>query len=533
MSSAVQPSHNDFFHYTSGRWLWDEEKQLRDRYKPFNVSELQRVAAASVGAHACLSMIKLGEGGFNKVFRLVMDDGSVVIARIPNPNAGPPGKAVASEVATMDFASTILEIPVPTVLAWSGDLENPVGSEYILMEEASGSHLSEVWEELEIHAKAEVVEELVGIEKKLLSLSFSRYGNLFFAKNAFEGCEKVDVSGNLPESRRLDASNRFVIGPVVDRDFWNEERSIMKIDRGPWLSAAEYLKAISQREKTWLSCYAVPKQGRKLLYVPISQNSVNAHVSLYDKFLAIAEFVLPSEGGLVKPTLWHWDLHAPNLFIDSKNKLTALIDWQDAWVGPLFLQARHPGLVRYSGEIKLQLPEYYRSLEDQEEKKQIAMQVEKSILLQIYESSTSEENPDLKGVLQIPHGPTRRQTVQYSSNTWDGDILPFRECLIRMERFWNEIVGPNAPGCPIHFTPEELQTHYDESEGWNEKADFWDSLSGFVSKDGWVAHENYEQASDMFSQMRDEGLKSLQGKERDEFEISTRWAAKSGTTTHL
>jgi hypothetical protein len=48
-------------------------------------------------------MSKLAEGGLHKVFRLVVDNGTIVIARIPNPNAGPPFKTTASEVATMDF----------------------------------------------------------------------------------------------------------------------------------------------------------------------------------------------------------------------------------------------------------------------------------------------------------------------------------------------------------------------------------------------------------------------------------------------
>jgi hypothetical protein len=69
----------------------------------FNVQELQRIAAESVGAKSCVSITKLAEGGYNKVFRLVMDNGSVAIARIPNPNAGPVHKMTASEVATMDF----------------------------------------------------------------------------------------------------------------------------------------------------------------------------------------------------------------------------------------------------------------------------------------------------------------------------------------------------------------------------------------------------------------------------------------------
>jgi hypothetical protein len=55
----------------------------------FNVPELQRIAASCVGARMCISMTKLAEGSSNKVFQLVMDNGKIVIDRIPNPNAGP------------------------------------------------------------------------------------------------------------------------------------------------------------------------------------------------------------------------------------------------------------------------------------------------------------------------------------------------------------------------------------------------------------------------------------------------------------
>lgn len=50
-------------------------------------------------------MQKIAEGGYNKVFRLLMDDGKAVIARISNPNAGPRFYTTASKVATMEFVS--------------------------------------------------------------------------------------------------------------------------------------------------------------------------------------------------------------------------------------------------------------------------------------------------------------------------------------------------------------------------------------------------------------------------------------------
>jgi hypothetical protein len=94
-------THDHLFRYTSGRWLWDEEQQLQERYRAFNVVELQRLAAEVVGSTGCASITKLAEGGYNKVFRLTMNDGKQVLARIPNPNAGPQFYTTASEVATM------------------------------------------------------------------------------------------------------------------------------------------------------------------------------------------------------------------------------------------------------------------------------------------------------------------------------------------------------------------------------------------------------------------------------------------------
>jgi hypothetical protein len=106
-ANTSHPEHEHFFRYTSGRWLWNEEQQLRDRYKAFNVTKLQNLAAKAIGADSCASITKLAEGGFNKVFRLIMNDGKSVLARIPNPNTGPAFYTTASEVATMEFVSCV------------------------------------------------------------------------------------------------------------------------------------------------------------------------------------------------------------------------------------------------------------------------------------------------------------------------------------------------------------------------------------------------------------------------------------------
>lgn len=56
-----------------------------------------------------------------------------------------------------------------------------MGSEYIIMEEATGRQLQELWDEMAPGSKLEIMKEVVSIETKMLSVSFSQYDFFFFA----------------------------------------------------------------------------------------------------------------------------------------------------------------------------------------------------------------------------------------------------------------------------------------------------------------------------------------------------------------
>lgn len=55
-----------------------------------------------------VKVLKCVEGQFNKAFLLTMSNGFEIIARLPNPNAGPAFYTTASEVATRHFVCHIL-----------------------------------------------------------------------------------------------------------------------------------------------------------------------------------------------------------------------------------------------------------------------------------------------------------------------------------------------------------------------------------------------------------------------------------------
>lgn len=252
--SSYRPTENEqLFSYTSGRWLWNEKQQLDIRYRYFNISRLGELACELTGSTRCISLEKIGEGNFNKAFRLLMQNSQNLIVKIPNPNAGPAGYMTASEVATMEFSRTILNLPVPKVLAWSATSQNPVESEYIIMEEARGFQLHTVWPEMELRAKRDIIYQIIDIEKKMLSVSFDRWvrlwlmkpsydavdliclhriGSLYYKDNGLLECESVKATA---ESREVedDIESRFSIGPIVRREFWAGERGDMHHYHGP------------------------------------------------------------------------------------------------------------------------------------------------------------------------------------------------------------------------------------------------------------------------------------------------------------
>src|ERR1700761_6780699 len=129
-------------------------------------------------------MRKLPEGSYNKAFILDLDNGKQVIARIPNPNAGPSRLITASEVATIAFARSYLGVPVPAVLDWStrSDRKHNVGSDFIIMDVARGVELNKVWDDLELGTKMDILKGLVeSVEAKFTQRPLPAHGSLYYS----------------------------------------------------------------------------------------------------------------------------------------------------------------------------------------------------------------------------------------------------------------------------------------------------------------------------------------------------------------
>lgn len=208
---------------------YNEALRMSERKRVFNVIELQRLAAESIGRNAkdIQSFCKLADGGFNRIFLITMRDGRRVIARVPYPLTKPTSLLVASEVATMQYLR-LQGLPVPDIYGYSATTENPSGVEYIIMEYISGRVLSDHWYDISNTEREGVLGKLVDLESKLFGLEFPAYGSIYHVRDLPKDCKMVKI-----ESPNLTDRDDFCIGPETSVNLWYGRRIGLQTNRGP------------------------------------------------------------------------------------------------------------------------------------------------------------------------------------------------------------------------------------------------------------------------------------------------------------
>jgi hypothetical protein len=206
-------------------YSYNEHIRLSERYLKFDVSALKNVVAIATGRAPSdiVTFSKLSEGGFNRVFQATFKDGRCVIARLPYPSTVPEHYTVASEVATLDYLR-LHGIRTPEVYASCSTKENPVGSEYIIMEKLGGTPLGDMWYSMTPREQHNMMKQIVEWETRLMSSEFPACGSIYYCKD-------------LPSEKRIPLSSQkdveFCIGPIAHYSWWHDERSMLNIDGGP------------------------------------------------------------------------------------------------------------------------------------------------------------------------------------------------------------------------------------------------------------------------------------------------------------
>ncbi|KAL4954537.1 hypothetical protein BDW69DRAFT_193970 [Aspergillus filifer] len=307
-ANKVIGNHENLFRFTRGRFIGNEAQELAQRYMKFNVEELAKLAERAAAAEApgnrprrrkCIRIEKLADGMHNKALRFTMDSGVQVLGKVPNPNAGLKYFTTVSEVATMDFMRYFLRTPVPKVFDWSFLTDNPVGTEYILMEHARGVSLSTIWDRLDVNVQFKAWSEV----------SFMQYGSLYYSKDLSRPTTALHYTKQDGEST---VDDWFAVGPSVCQKNLENGRGDMGFYRGPWSTVEDYERATGHRE-----AYCV----KNLPYLPHTSH------------------------------IWHDDIHTEDVFVnpDDPAEITAFIDWQSTELAPLYNRVIQPYILDYDG----------------------------------------------------------------------------------------------------------------------------------------------------------------------------------------
>lgn len=210
---------------------FNEDLRRSERRLTFNIDALKDAIAQSVNRSTTeiVSFEKLAEGGFNRIIEARFRDGKAVLARLPYPLLAPKHYAVASEAATLGFLRS-QNLPVPKVLGYSPTHENPVGTEYLLLEKINGVCLGNIWYIIDNKARKKIMQQVVDIEEKMLRFSLPASGSIYYFKDLRPGDRHISFA---QESAQNGGPEELVIGPTAQYEWHYKERTFMKDHNGP------------------------------------------------------------------------------------------------------------------------------------------------------------------------------------------------------------------------------------------------------------------------------------------------------------
>ncbi|KMU86855.1 hypothetical protein CIHG_04795 [Coccidioides immitis H538.4] len=469
--------------YTSGRFLYNEQRRLEERRVNFNIAALKHAAEKHVGRGKITNLRKLAEGGFNRVFLLTTEDGFQAVAKVPYMITVPKRYTTASEVATTDLLRS-KGIPVPRILGWSADPNNSVGAEYIIMEKASGIPLEKRWFNLSKQQRHHLVTSLVDIETKIFDIPFGHFGSIYYRNDVPSNLQQ-DLYAESTDPAMSSADERFCIGPTTDYMFWYGKRA--ELGKTP----KAYLVAIGKRECEWTKRYGKPRPVRF------------PHVVNFEGIKSPHDHIQLLNHELNRPTLRHPDLTPGNIFIRPEtNKISCIIDWQHTALLPLLLATGHPPMLQSPDHPPPQtlekpvLPNDYDSFSP-EEKSQADELHRRRVLFYLYMVFNGGLNKRHLSGLRDPRVLLTQHLVERAEKQWSGDVFSLKAALIRITENWDHFSAslPEPVPCPISFARSEIDMHYEQEPTWfqmNSLVEYWKSELQGLSDDGWVRTEAYE-----------------------------------------
>ncbi|KAI0641815.1 kinase-like domain-containing protein [Trametes meyenii] len=505
---------------TTSRWLCNDDLQRNMRYAPFNADALEQIVCRSVSAQRCVSWEKIGEGSYNKVFRLLCDNGAEVAVRIPSPIVGNVERTTASEVATMSFIRDrwlsekpgFMPIP-PKVLAWDATYRNPVGTPFIVVEYVHGVTLQSRWAKIKGDVVAAAMDDIRALESPLLHLPFAMHGALYFADDVphhASTCERPLFLGNgegnvaPADEVSLQLSKKYVIGPTVDRGWWRGIYGHVDANRGPWPDMQSMIESAARLQLTALDT-AADLSAPCLKSQPSDEPLLRV---LLEACIRVAPFMVPTDPAVTQPVLNHPDLSLNNLITSPEGPahIRHAIDWQGTTVAPFAMQCVLPHALVYTGglirldDVLVPWPDNFDEMTPAEQTvieyhHRLASRHKKYV----YETLIVDEFR--YDVWRLPHYEALANLVMYITRCIADGPGDLHGCLIDLQRNWDKV--SDAP-CPLNFNQEEIASAMAQREDRREYRCHVENLYTELRcrDDGSVEPERYEIAKALMERRR-------------------------------
>ncbi|KAK2739589.1 hypothetical protein FQN57_006551 [Myotisia sp. PD_48] len=458
-------SNKELFKYTSGRFLFNEDLRRSERQVHVNVDALASAICLSVGKPEpeLTSIVKLAEGGINRVLQATFNNGYEVIARIPYHIMLPKHRATASEAATLDLLRSY-GIPAPKVLGYSTSDTNPVGAEYLL-EKIDGNSLGDEWFTMNNKNRVKIMRQIVNLENQFMNIPFPASGSLYYQKD-------LGSEFSIPLATQY-TSDAIVVGPTAQFAWYYQERASLDIKRGPW--------------KAFLDCFEAPA---------FKEKSPTTHIQVLSQYLKLwPSLNVPSEHPFSRPVLRHPDFSPNNILINSSYDIVGLIDWQHSAVLPLCLCAGIPDHFQNWGDPlserlakpEVKLPDGFNMLS----------QTEQDTMLE-----TMRQMPDHFDALRNENAMLRAKLFDRASAPWEGDSLSLKHTIFQAYQKWPMHLEINDSAteplqCPILFTEEEagecIREYTEEQEKLEELQEMRDAIG--INSVGWVPDDEHLEKS--------------------------------------
>lgn len=483
----------NFFKYTWGRWLVNDEKERAMRETKFSIKGLVDLLTEKVNylekspENAQLSIKTIEpyhEGKHHKIYRVQLGDGRQYALRIPYQIGHEKYREarMQSEVATMDFLKKKHGLVMPSVIAWSPTKDNRLGSEYMLLDFVSGDLLMKQWQpsSSDMAAKSATIKPVVDLMSSIVSTPFSKYGALYYM-------EDVDskYQNDLPYEGETDREliDRYRIGPTVESRFWKGPSSDFAAKfRGPWTSMQDYLMDTAKLQIAYTE---------DLIAKGPVTDDLNKTLETFKRYAELAPVLFNPEADnlskeLVSSRLHHPDLNPINVI--HRSDKTYLLDLENTALRPFILHGA-PQFVKHKGPKifkKEDIPDY-DALSEQE-KHAVDFYMCQTQNQFTFEYLFKSAQPDLFGAFS-PSVKRRQEIVQSALHVSPGtkEYLDLDYDILRIAQEW-AYLGVDRK-FPLHYTESQLQEYVDNMDAWNQHV----MENPFVETKGWVPQHMFEQ----------------------------------------